>query len=66
MPRPDRSTKRATNHLQDVVVWECFPSVSAQAEALLNFLGVLPEGISVSDTPRSSEHGSDHAQGGRL
>lgn len=41
MPRPDRSTKRATNHLQDVVVWECFPSVSAQAEALLNFLGVL-------------------------
>ena len=49
MLRPDQSAKRGKGSTRDVeVIWECCPSVSAQAEALLVFLRVDSKGASTS------------------
>jgi hypothetical protein len=55
MPKLDQSAKRGTRRLADVeVIWECCPDLSAQAQALLAFLGVDSKGISANAAPSDS------------
>jgi hypothetical protein len=67
MSRPDQSAKRGKGRSPNLqVIWECCPNLSAQAQAILAFMGLDLGGISASATTKSSpERGGDDDQGVR-